>query len=180
MSDSPDTPIFGSTDELMLGVLRKFFFGQGVEIGTLYSEDITPPFIMVRRERRSGTVMTKTDDDRFLQPSIVAVNTITDGIDADEVAEELHEAIRYAIRKAQQDQVVIPNGGCIAQLENSTTASRVSDWATSTGVVQYASMPKHWVRYEAIYRVLVRPPGQDTITNRFISRHLGGETLQEE
>ena len=165
----PNMPIFGSADELMLGIFRRFFGDQSIHIGTLFSEDLTPPLIIARRERRSGTISTKTNDDRFLQPAIIAVNTITAGLDADEAGEELQEACRLAIRQAHLEQWTFPDAGHIASVENSTLATRVSDWATSTGVVQYASLPKGWVRYEAIYRVLIRPPAQGTITNRFIS-----------
>lgn len=170
----PNTPVFGSADDLMLGIFRRFFDGQDVHIGTLYSEDLKPPLIITRRERRSGTISTKTDDDRFLQPAIIVVNTITAGIDADEVGEELQEACRLAIRQAHLEQWTFPDAGHIAVVENSTPASRVSDWATQTGVVQYASLPKSWVRYEAIYRILIRPPAQRTITNRFITPTIVG------
>ena len=162
-------PVFGSTDDLLLGIFHKFFEGQGVHIGTLWSEDLQPPIIMARRERRSGTISNKSSDDRFLQPAIVAVNTITAGLDADEEGEELQEACRIALRQAQQTQLVIPDAGVISRIENSSPTSRVSDWATSTGVVQYASLPKTWVRYESIYRLLIRPPAQHSITNRFIT-----------
>lgn len=162
-------PVFGSVDEMVLGIFRRFFEGQDVHIGTLYSEDLKPPIIITRRERRSGTVMTKTADDRFLRPAIFSVQTITSGVDADEIGEELQEACHLAIRTAQQEQWVIPDAGVLSVVENSSTPSRVADWATSTGVVQYASLPKGWVRYEAIYRVLYRPPAQSTITNRFLT-----------
>lgn len=129
------------------------------------------PAIIARRERRSGTVANKTKDDRFLRPSVISINTFTHGVDADEIGEELHEAVQIALRTAQVDQWVIPDAGVISVLENSTTASRVADWATSTGVVQYASLPKGWVRYESIYRLLIRPPDQSTITNRFLANY---------
>lgn len=161
-------PVFGSMDELLLGIFRRFFEGQDIHLGTLFTEDLQPPIIIARRERRSGTVADSTEDHRFLMPAIFSVNTITAGVDADEIGEELQEACRLALIQAQQEQWVIPDAGVISTIENSTVATRVSDWATSTGVVQYASLPKHWVRYESIYRVLYRPPQQSTITNRFV------------
>lgn len=163
-------PIFGSVDDLTLGIFRRFFAGRDdVHIGTLFAVDIEPPMIIARRERKSGTLASKTPDERFVLPAVVSVNTIVDGVDADQLGDHLQEACRQALRKAQQEQWVIPDAGVINKIENSTGATRVNDWATSTGVVQYASLPKGWVRHESIYRLLIRPPDQSTITNPFIT-----------
>lgn len=162
-------PVFGSTDEMLLGIFRPFFAGQNIHIGTLYSDELTPPVIIARKERRSGTVAHQSPDETHVQAAIVSVNTITGGLDADEVGEELQEACRIALFQAWRDQTVIPNAGCISSITNSSPASRVSDWATSTGVVQYSELPKTLVRYESIYRILIRPPSQPSITNRFLT-----------
>lgn len=161
------TPFFGSVDELVRVVFEQFFAGQDVNIYTLFSENMQTPAIVARRERRSGTLALQSRDDRFMQPAIIMVSTITDGPDADEMGEELQEMCRYALRQAQQLQVSIPGCGSIAVLEGSTHPAKVADWQTSTSVVQYASLPKNAVRYEAIYRLLIRPPDQNTVTNRF-------------
>ena len=168
MPGAPESlPIFGSTDELLRIVFEQFFADQDVHVYTQFSEHMQTPAVVARRERRSGTLALKTADDRFLQAAIVMVTTITDGPDADEMGEELQEMCRYALRQAQQLQVSIPNCGSIAVLEESTHPSKVADWQTSTSVVQYASLPKNAARYETIFRLLVRPPAQSTITNRF-------------
>ena len=161
------TPFFGSVDDLLREVLEKFFTGQNVHVYTLFSENMQTPAIVARRDRRSGTLALQSRDDRFMQPAIIAVSTITEGPDADEMGEELQEMCRYALRQAQQQSRSFPNCGHIAVMEASTHPAKVSDWQTSTSVVQYASLPKGAVRYEAIYRLLIRPPAQSTITNRF-------------
>ena len=161
-------PIFGSTDELLLAILQEFFQGQGIHIGTLFSEEIQPPMIIARAERRSGTIGNVVTDDRYLHPAIISVSTITDGVDADEMGEELQEAVRVALRQAHLNQVVVPNGGSIAQITNASMPVRVSDYATSTGIVQYAGLPSGQVRYESIWRLILRSPPQSTITNRFL------------
>jgi hypothetical protein len=102
-----------------------------------------------------------------MMPAIVQVSVLCEGVDADEMAEELSEMCRYALRRAQQRQISYPGCGSIAAIEESTHPSKVADWQTSTSVVQYASLPKSTTRVEAIYRILVRPPHPDTITNRF-------------
>jgi hypothetical protein len=160
-------PHFGSADELLRVIFEQFFQGQEVHVYSSFSEHMETPAIVARRERRSGTLALKTRDDRFLQAAIVMVSTITEGPDADEMGEELQEMCRYALRQAQQLQVSIPGCGSIAVMEESTHPSKVADWQTSTSVVQYASLPKNAARYETIFRLLIRPPNQDTITNRF-------------
>jgi hypothetical protein len=162
-------PIFGSTDELLLKILQDFFEGQSVHIGTLYSEEIEPPMILARAERRSGGIADNVGDERFLHPVLVSVSTIASGIDADEIAEELQEAVRICLHQAQINQTVVPNGGVINRIANASSPSRVSDYATSTGIVQYASLPAGWVRFESIWRLILRSPPQSTITNRFLT-----------
>jgi hypothetical protein len=161
-------PTFGSVDDLMMAVFRDFFEGQDIHIGTLFSAALKPPIIIVRRERRSGTASIDSGDDRFIQPAIVSVNTITAGPDADQLGEELQEACRIAIREAQQNQRSYPGLGHISEITNAIEPSRVSDWATSTGVVQFASLPKGMTRYESVYRFLIRPPDQSLVHNRYI------------
>jgi hypothetical protein len=148
--------------------LQDFFQGQGIHIGTLFSEELNPPMIIARAERRSGSVSDVVSDDRFLHPVIVSVSTITDGVDADEMGEELQEAVRVALRQAHLQQTVVPNGGSIARITNASMPVRVSDYATSTGIVQYASLPAGQVRYESVWRLILRSPPQSTITNRFL------------
>lgn len=167
MAENVETPHFGSIDELLRGIFERFFAGQDVHIYSIYSEHMQTPAIVARRDRRSGTLAMHTKDDRFMMPAIVQVSVLTEGVDADEMAEELSEMCRYALRQAQQRQISIPGCGHIAAIEESTHPSKVADWQTSTSVVQYASLPKNATRVEAIYRILVRPPAQDQITNRF-------------
>lgn len=161
------TPYFGSVDELVRKVLEGFFTGQDIHIHNTFSENMIMPAIVCRRDRRSGTLALASRDDRFMESAIVMISTVTEGPDADEQGEELSEMCRYALRQAQQQQLSIPGCGSIAVMQVSTHPAKVSDWQTSTSVVQYASLPKGAVRYEIIVRLLVRPPDASTITNRF-------------
>jgi len=167
MAENTDTPYFGSVDELVRQVFEQFFIDQDVHVYSIFSEHMQTPAIVARRDRRSGTLAMHSKDDRFMMPAIVLVSVLCEGVDADEMAEELSEMCRYALRQAQQRQISYPGSGSIAALEESTHPAKVSDWQTSTSVVQYASLPKNTTRVEAIYRILVRPPAADTITNRF-------------
>ena len=164
------TPYFGSVDEMLREILTNFFTGQEVYVYTTFQENMKTPAVIARRDRKSGTLALATRDDRFMESAIVMVSTITEGPDADEMGEELQQMCRYALRQAQQQQVSIPGCGSIAVLNESIHPSRVADWQTSTSVVQYASLPKNASRYETVFRLLIRPPAQDTITNRFKPR----------
>lgn len=165
-----DEPIFGSINNLLMGVLRGYFAGQDIHIGTTLSEGILDegrPIIVARRNRRASD-MASTKDDRFTRSLVVGVETLTYGADADELGEQLQEACARALTQAQRSQIVIPDGGSLSEIRNNTDPSRASDWATSTGVVQYASLPKGWIRYESLWQLVVRPPVQGTVTNPFI------------
>ena len=160
-------PVFGSTDGLLMAIFRQFFAGQDIQIGTLFVEGMRTPALIARRERRSGNGEAHNADDRFIEPAVVSINTLTSGLEAESDGSALQEMCRVALRQAQMQQSTFPGLGHIAQIENSTAASRVSDWATSTGVVQYATLPKGVVRYESVFRLLIRPPVSGSVNNRF-------------
>jgi hypothetical protein len=166
-----DIPVFGSTDGLLMALFRSFFTGQDIQIGTLYTEGMSTPAIIASRERRSGNGEGRSGDDRFLEPAVISVNTLTSGLEAMRDGADLQEMCRVALRQAQLTQKVFPGLGHIAAIENSTAPSRVSDWATSTGVVQYATLPKGVVRFESVYRLLIRPPVSGSVNNRFRPLH---------
>ena len=158
MSNLSDVPDFGPVEDLLLGIFRRYFAGMDVEIDTEFHEGMGLPAIVARADRRSGTVAFSSPDDRFMKPQVISVSAICEGPNADADASHLIEAARIALRVAEQQQWVVPFVGHIAHIENSTPAARASDWATSTGVVQYASLPKGATRYEAIFRLMLRPP----------------------
>jgi hypothetical protein len=168
--DPESPPVFGSVETLCQEIFRDYFAGQNITIETLYTEGMQTPIIVGRQDRRSGTLALHSNDDRFLLSAIVSVNTITMGPDADDDAAYLQEACRLALRRAQRLQLDIPNGGVINTLEVSTHPAKANDWQTATSVVQYASLPKEAVRFESIYRMLIRPPEQSTIINPFLPR----------
>lgn len=156
MGASP-LPVFGSTDLLLMGILRPFFEGTGVHVGTLFAKDMVPPLVIARRDRKSGTTIAASRDEHGLRPVLVAVSTISAGLEAEASNEHLQEAVHHAIMMAVRNQTVIPGVGHIAAVQNSSPYSRASDRQSSTGAVQYAQLPKEWTRYEAIYRLMLRP-----------------------
>lgn len=168
-------PAFGTVHRLGLGIIREWFEhvehdGRPVTIGSRIPADMSDriPFIMVRADRRSGKETTRSADERFLKASLLSIETFTTGVNAENDGYDLQESCRLALWNAWRKQTVIPDGGSISSIVSSSEAALVSDFATSTGVVQYASLPKNAARTESIYQLFLRPPGQDTIVNPFI------------
>lgn len=164
-------PVFGSLERLALGIFDPFFEGMGVTVTPLFQEGMTLPVVMARNDTASGSTGAYRSDFRFLRPVVLSVDTITAGINADDEASQLQEACRIALQEAWEKQITVPGVGYISKIENSTMASRKSDWATSTGPVQYASLPRGAMRYESNYRLLIRPDqDQANVENPYVRR----------
>lgn len=161
-------PAFGPVDRLLFDLFNQAFEGLGVEVVTRFSEKLHPPMVLARNEKRSGSAFLRDGDPRFLKPELITLNTFGEGVNADKEAEQLQEACRIALMEAWQEQRYFPGAGTISSLEVTSVASRVSDFATSTGVVQYASLPVGWERYESVWRLQLRPPKQSDLNNPFL------------
>lgn len=168
-------PTFGPIHRLGLGIIRDWFDGMEVDgrpitVGSRIPADLSDsmPFVMVRADRRSGAQTTRSDDERFLKASLLSIETFTVGLNAENDGYDIQESCRLALWNAWRNQVSVPGAGSVSQLVSSSEAALVSDYATSTGVVQYASLPKGAARTEAIFQLYVRPPAQSTVSNAFI------------
>lgn len=161
-------PVFGSTDMILMGILRRWFAAHPeIHIGTLFSKDMQPPIIIARRDPKSGAPGT-TSDDANLRPTLVTISAITEGLEAENQGEQIMEAVHNALLTAVKEQWVIQGHGSISSIKNRSPYSRKSDWQSSTGIVQYASLPKEYVRMESVYLLMLRPPRPSTITNPYI------------
>lgn len=177
MTDS--YPAFGPVHRLGLAIVRDWLEGvthDGVpiKVGSRIPADMSDklPFVMVRADRRSGGQTRQSGDERFLRSSLLSIETFTVGVNAENDGYALQESIRLALWQAWRNQVTVPDAGSISTIISSSDAALVSDYATSTGVVQYASLPKNAARTEQIFQIFIRPPRQDTIVNPFIpSQH---------
>lgn len=125
------------------------------------------PAIIPLSANRSGMVAYQTPEDQWVRSGIVELNTLADGPDRDLTNAWLQEACRHAIYEAWYYQRDYPNHGIVNKVSNSNYARPHSDWATTSHAVQYAKLPATASRYEAQYRILVRP--SKTYTNPFIS-----------
>lgn len=175
-----ELPVFGAVNRLMGNIMNYYFHGvptaeapfpdqipkNEVKVVSRWQKGIEPPMVFPEVDKSSGAVAFQTKDDRHMRSYIITLNAITEGINADNDAGELQEAAKEALRLAVLEQWYFPGSGSLAYIENSSPPSRVSDWATSTGVVQMASLPEHWARWESIHRIMVRPPRE--ASNKFI------------
>lgn len=164
-------PVFGHVEDLVPTLLRNFFEGQGANVVSAFETGMPLPIIVARQDRSSGMPPGYLGDARFMMPALLSVDTITQGPDADLEGADLQEAVRIALHEAWHDQLVIPGAGYIGRIENSSKPSRVSDWATAQGPVQYSSLPQGALRYEANYRLLLRPDNNQANTTNPYVRH---------
>jgi hypothetical protein len=127
----------------------------GVAVQTKVNDDQTFPLVLVRS---NGSWGTWAGDERFLDAAHLVISTFSEGLNADEDAANLSEAVRVVLRDSKN--VVIPHRGYITDCELVSRPRRVPDWNTSTGPVQYADLPTNVIRWEAEYHVIIRKPAQ--------------------
>lgn len=174
-------PEFGPPEDLLLRVLRKYFYGDpdqiepgpGSEgmpyIGTLMPDDWVFPFLLVRRDKRSGSQNIQVKDQRHSMSAVATFETFCQGIEADTENTHLQEAVRHALYSAIAEQAGWPDLGYLNYVNTWSQPARVSDYATSTGVVQYASLPGNVVRYESIYQFIMRPVERGLTGNPYLN-----------
>lgn len=147
-------------------MLKEYFEGQDVHIYEKYEEGMSLPAIVPLSANRSGMVAYQTPEDSWVRSGIIELNTIADGPERNRINADLQEACRHAIYEACYYQRDYPNFGVINKVSNSNYARPETDWATTSHAVQYAKLPANASRYEARYRILVRP--SKTYTNPFL------------
>lgn len=166
-------PVFGHPQVLGKRILDHWFKGlpEGrkplVVTQIPYDLEGKLPMVMVRSDRRSGDPITGSRDGRFIQSAPLSIETFTNGVDAEDDGYQLAESCRLALFWAWRKQYRVPGVGVLNKIGHVGAIARVSDFATSTGVVQYASLPKSAVRHEMNMRVIIRPDGGNT-TNMFV------------
>lgn len=138
-------------EDLLLGLLPQQL--EGIRVQTKIEDDQTFPFILVRS---TGSWGNWHGDERFLDAAEVHVQTFADGINADEDAANLAEAVRVTLRDSRN--IVVPRRGHLVSCEMTSRPRRAPDWATATGPVQYADLPTGVYRYETQYHVVIRKP----------------------
>lgn len=128
-------------------------FGDLIPVKTRIAQNHPLPSIVVRKIDTWGRAK---KDQRAVAPRTeqVVIHALCDGPNAEKDAELLSEAARVALLDSINQ--VVPGKGHIVSVDPISLPSRSPDWATSTGPVQYASLPDGVERYEAKYEVTYR------------------------
>ncbi|MFE3578134.1 hypothetical protein [Streptomyces vinaceus] len=138
-------------EDVMLALLREGL--PGIRVQSLIAKDQKFPLVLVRRAPTFGEW---NGDTRFVDSALVTVHTFCEDPDGDEDAAILAEAVRVVVRDAWLRQKVVPGRGHITRAEINSAPRRATDWATSTGPVQYADLPVGVWRYETTYQIEIR------------------------
>jgi hypothetical protein len=140
-------------EDLLLAILRDGL--PGIQVKSLIAAHQTFPLVLIRRTPTFGLW---NGDTRFTDSAQIAVHTFCEDPDGDEDAAILSEAVRVVLRDAWLSQKVVPGRGHFTKVELTSAPRRVTDWATSSGPVQYADLPTGVWRYESIYQIDIRKP----------------------
>lgn len=122
-----------------------------IHVNSLIADDQTFPLVLVRRTPDWGWW---EGDERFIDQGQITIHAYAYGVEADSDAAFLSEAVRNVLRVSKN--VVVPELGHISHIEMIGSPHRASDWATSSGPVQYADLPTGVVRYESVYKLTLR------------------------
>lgn len=136
-------------EDLLLTVLRPAL--TDVSVQTLVFDDQPFPFVLIRTNGDWGSW---AGDARFIDTAQVNVQVYCEGLNADEDAALLSEAVRVVLVGAVNQ--VIPDIGHMTKCEMQQRPRRAADWASATGPVQYADLPTGVIRYETLYEISVK------------------------
>lgn len=125
----------------------------GVRVQTLIEDEQQFPAILIRRYGDWGGW---GGDHRFLDAAQITVETFTSGTDADQDGALLQEAIRVLLYNARNE--VVPRRGYLTKVELVASPTRHPDWATASGPVQFADLPRGVERYQSSYNLEIRKP----------------------
>ena len=156
-----EIPIFTPVEDLLLAVFRPLedaIPGLTVVTRIPEAESLTTPFVLVRGDVADWTSDSFAGNDtRFIRRAIAEIQTFTTDPDGETKGGLLSEIARQRLWAVKRSQTVFPGLGHITSVRTNSPAHAVSDWATSTGVVQYANIPKGVHRFEAKYGIGYRP-----------------------
>lgn len=142
-------------EDILLAILKPIF-EPSIQVHATIPTKPATPFILVRR--LSGVGDWAGDQRGFYDRARFAIHVYATNPDGDMKAAVLSDAVRKALHNAWVTHWSDPELGTVVRLKMTSEPSRTSDWATSSGPVQYADLPNGAWRYEAHYTVTIRAP----------------------
>lgn len=136
-------------EDLLLAILRPLL--TDVRVQSLIEDDQQFPAVLIRT---NGDYGSWSGDERFIDTCQVNVQSFCEGLNSDEDAALLSEAVRVILIGAVNR--VVPGIGHMTKCEMVQRPRRAADWASATGPVQYADLPTTVFRYETLYEISVK------------------------
>lgn len=149
-----DRVMFTPFDDLLLAIFKRGL--PDLDFRLTLPEKLPLPIVTANRFARGSAGW--SGDPRFIDNGAFRVNVFTDGLNAEIEGQFIAEAIRVMLYQAHTERWHFPGLGSILKIELMVEPNNQSDWATSTGIVQYADLPKGVARTEAIYDMTIRRP----------------------
>lgn len=139
-------------EDVALYILRQSI--KTVPIYSLIPEAVqSDAFIVVRKSFPFGIW---SGDPRFVDQTDLEVHVFARNPDGDARCAVISEAVRVVMHRAWMDNLHIPGRGYVSRCEMVSEPARKTDWASSTGPVQYADLPEGFWRYETKYSLTIR------------------------
>ena len=151
-SSVTDRVAFFPYEDILAAMFQRAF--PELRFETYVPEVLTYPLITGARFTQGGW----SGDPRFIDSGPVRINVFCAGPDADVEAFLISEAIRVMMLEASLERWNFPGLGSIVNITMSTEPADVNDWATATGVVQFADLPENVIRFETVYQMTIRRP----------------------
>ena len=148
-----DRVAFFPYEDILAAMFQRAF--PELRFETYVSEVLTYPMITGARFTPQGGW---SGDPRFIDSGPVRINVFCAGPDADVEAFLISEAIRVMMLEASLERWNFPGLGSIVNITMSTEPADVNDWATATGIVQFADLPEGVIRFETVYQMTIRRP----------------------
>jgi hypothetical protein len=131
-----------------------------IKVISSISEHPPLPFILIRRRDDVGNW--HGDPRGLIDVAHMVVHVYSNGhngVNGEAACYVLSDFIRKKLYEASQAQYYDGDLGALSRLRVLNSPSRETDWATSSGPVQYADLPAGTWRYETHYEARIRPPG---------------------
>lgn len=148
-----DRVAFYPYEDILMAMFAKAF--PELRFETFVPETLTYPMITGARFASQGVW---SGDPRFIDSGPVRINVFCAGPDADVEAFLISEAIRVMMLEASLERWHFPGIGSIVNISMNTEPADVNDWATATGIVQFADLPEGVTRFETVYQMTIRRP----------------------